>query len=147
MNKSVVALYREAAQMLPNKSNDDYIAFVEKLNDIDEYAYKRDYINPLKYMDMRLSLDTDFMNLARKDIYNQEGENGLPENLKNNPMFAHFDAIKFEPKLVKSPAKLVRMLSAVNEVEASLNTAVRQMPMKDSGIEKIRTLKEIQQCQ
>jgi hypothetical protein len=147
MNKSVVALYREAAQMLPNKSNDDYTAFVEKLNDIDEYAYKRDYINPLKYMDMRLSLDTDFMNLARKNIYNQEGENGLPENLKNNPMFAHFDAIKFEPKLVKSPAKLVGMLSAVNEVEASLNTAVRQMPMKDSGIEKIRTLKEIQQCQ
>ena len=147
MNKSVIALYREAAQMLPNKSNDDYTAFVEKLNDIDEYAYKRDYINPLKYMDMRLSLDTDFMNLARKNIYNQEGENGLPENLKNNPMFAHFDAIKFEPKLVKSPAKLIGMLSAVNEVEASLNTAVRQMPMKDSGIEKIRILKEIQQCQ
>ena len=39
------------------------------------------------------------------------------------------------------------MLSAVNEVEASLNTAVRQMPMKDSGVEKIRTIKEVAQCQ
>ena len=147
MNKSVISLYNDVVQLMPNKSNDDYMLFIEKLNDIDEYAYKRDYINPLKYMDMRLSLDTDFMELANKDIFNQEGENGLPENLKNNPMFQHFKAIKFQPKLVKSPAKLVGMLSAVNEVESSLNTAVRQMPMKDSGVEKIRILKEIQECQ
>jgi hypothetical protein len=62
-------------------------------------------------------------------------------------MFAHFEAIKFEPKLTKSSTKLLGMLSAVNEVEASLNTAVRQMPMKDSGVEKIRTIKEVAQCQ
>ena len=147
MNKSVISLYREVAQMMPNKTTDDYTLFIEKLNDIDEYAYKRDYINPLKYMDMRLSLDTDFINLTKKDVFNTEGDDGKPENIKNNPMFAHFEAIKFEPKLTKSSTKLLGMLSAVNEVEASLNTAVRQMPMKDSGVEKIRTIKEVAQCQ
>ena len=97
-------------------------------------------------MDMRLSLDRDFMELAKKDIFNQEGEDGLPENLKNNPMYRQYKAFKFQPKLVKSSNKLIGMLASVNEVEASLSTGVRQNPMKDSGIETIRTLKEIQQC-
>ena len=146
INKSVMSLYREVAEAMPDKQSDDYTNFITKLNDIDEYAYRKDYINPLKYMDMRLSLDRDFMELAKKDIFNQEGEDGLPENLKNNPMYRQYKAFKFQPKLVKSSNKLIGMLASVNEVEASLSTGVRQNPMKDSGIETIRTLKEIQQC-
>ena len=61
-------------------------------------------------------------------------------------MYRQYKAFKFQPKLVKSSNKLIGMLASVNEVEASLSTGVRQNPMKDSGIETIRTLKEIQQC-
>ena len=146
INKSVIGMYKDYAEMLPNKTVPEYEEFVSKLNDLEEFSYRADYVNPLKYMEKRLSLDEDFMKLSQQKIYDVEGDDGLPENLKNNKMYKHFEFIKFEPTLVKKPKRLLNMLKNINDVEVSLLNGVRQMPFKDSGKEKTFKIREALDC-
>ena len=146
INKSVIGMYRDYVELMPNKTDEDYINFLTKLNDIEEYMYKRDYVNPIKYIEKRLSLDEDFEKLSKKKIYDIEGDDGEPESLKNNKLYKFNKYIKFEPTLVKKPKRLLNVLKSFSEVETSLVNGVRQMPFKDSGKEKILRMREAQDC-
>ena len=97
-------------------------------------------------MHLRMSLDQDFMDMITKDIYNIAGDDGMPENIKNNPMYAHMKYLKYEPKQVKSRSKVINMLKSVTEANNVLNTAARQNPMKDSGFEVFNTMGEYLKC-
>jgi hypothetical protein len=146
INKSVIGMYKDYIDLLPNKTSKEYYDFVNKLNDIEEYSYRKDYMNPLKHIEKRLSLDEDFVKISQQKIYDVEGDDGLPENLKNNKMYNHFEFIQFEPTLVKKPKKLINMLKNITDMESSLINGVREMPFKDSGREKTLKIREALNC-
>jgi len=146
INKSVISLYTEYASMMSGKNKEEYADFLQRLNDIEEFSSRKDYLNPSKYMHLRMSLDQDFMDMLTKDIYNIAGDDSTPENIKNNPMYAHMKYLKYEPKQVKSRSKVVNMLKSVTEANNVLNTAARQNPMKDSGFEVFNTMGEYLKC-
>lgn len=146
INKSVISMYADYASMMSGKNKQKYNDFLERLNDIEEFSSRKDYLNPSKYMHLRMSLDQDFMDMITKDIYNIAGDDGTPENIKNNPMYAHMKYLKYEPKQVKSRSKVVNMLKSVTEANNVLNTAARQNPMKDSGFEVFNTMGEYLKC-
>jgi hypothetical protein len=139
-------MYKDYIDLLPNKTSKEYYDFVNKLNDIEEYSYRKDYMNPLKHIEKRLSLDEDFVKISQQKIYDVEGDDGLPENLKNNKMYNHFEFIQFEPTLVKKPKKLINMLKNITDIESSLINGVREMPFKDSGREKTLKIREALNC-
>ena len=146
INKSVMSLYTDYASMMSGKNKEKYKDFLERLNDLEEFSSRKDYLNPSKYMHLRMSLDQDFMDMITKDIYNIAGDDGMPENIKNNPMYAHMKYLKYEPKQVKSRSKVINMLKSVTEANNVLNTAARQNPMKDSGFEVFNTMGEYLKC-
>ena len=146
INKSVISMYTDYASMMSGKNKEKYKDFLERLNDIEEFSSRKDYLNPIKYMHLRMSLDQDFMDMITKDIYNIAGDDSTPENIKNNPMYAHMKYLKYEPKQVKSRSKVINMLKSVTEANNVLNTAARQNPMKDSGFEVFNTMGEYLKC-
>ena len=107
---------------------------------------RKDYVNPIRYMDLRLSLDEDFIKLTKMDIYNYEGEDGVPADIRNNPIYKHNKFLKFKPKQVKSPKKVIRMLEAVTKMQSSLMTSVRQNPMQDSSYDTFKAVGEYLNC-
>tara|TARA_R100001082_G_scaffold50286_2_gene27240 strand:- start:3636 stop:12281 length:8646 start_codon:yes stop_codon:yes gene_type:complete len=146
INKSVIRMYSEYIDMLPNKNKGDYENFMRKLNDLEEFSARKDYVNPVKYMNLRLSLDQDFLEIIKKDIYNVAGDSGLPESLVNNPMFSHIKFLEFKPKQVKSSAKIGSMLKTVSKMHQDLMTSARQNPMRDSGYETYKMMGEYLEC-
>ena len=42
-------------------NKEKYKDFLERLNDLEEFSSRKDYLNPSKYMHLRMSLDQDFM--------------------------------------------------------------------------------------
>ena len=77
-----------------------------------------------------MSLDKDFLDMMRKDIYNIAGDNMLPDNIKNNPMYAHMEFLKYEPKQAKSPSKAINMLKVVSEANNALHTSSETKSIK-----------------
>ena len=146
INKSVIRFYNDYAKLMPNKDSDEYQSFLNKLNDLEVMSSRKDYVNPIRYMDLRLSLDEDFIKLTKMDIYNYEGEDGVPSDIRNNPMYKHDKFLKFKPKQVKSPKKLIGMLEGVTKIHNSLMTSARQNPMKDSAYETFKTVGEYLDC-
>ena len=71
----------------------------------------------------------------------------LPDNIKNNPMYAHMEFLKYEPKQAKSPSKAINMLKVVSEANNALHTAARQNPLRDSGYEVFNKMGEYLKCQ
>ena len=146
INKSVIRMYSEYIDMLPNKNKGDYEDFMRRLNDLEEFSARKDYVNPVKYMNLRLSLDQDFLEIIKKDIYNVAGDSGLPESLVNNPMLSHIKFLEFKPKQVKSSAKIGGMLRTVSKMHQDLMTSARQNPMRDSGYETYKMMGKYLQC-
>ena len=146
INKSVIAFYNDYVKLMPNKDSDEYQEFLTKLNDLEEMSARKDYVNPIRYMDLRLSLDEDFTKLTKMDIYNYEGDDGIPTDIRNNPIHKHNKFLKFGPKQVKTPAKVIKMLESVTKIQSSLMTASRQNPMKDSSYETFKTMGEYLDC-
>ena len=147
INKSVMKMYSEYADYMPDANKEKYQDFLQRLNDLEEFSARQDYLNPIKYAHLRMSLDKDFLDMMRKDIYNIAGDNMLPDNIKNNPMYAHMEFLKYEPKQSKSPSKAINMLKVVSEANSALHTAARQNPLKDSGYEVFNKMGEYLKCQ
>ena len=103
-------MYSEYADYMPDANKEKYQDFLQRLNDLEEFSARQDYLNPIKYAHLRMSLDKDFLDMMRKDIYNIAGDDGTPENIKNNPMYNHMKYLKYEPKQVKSRSKVIKML-------------------------------------
>ena len=70
----------------------------------------------------------------------------VPSDIRNNPMYKHDKFLKFKPKQVKSPKKLIGMLEGVTKIHNSLMTSARQNPMKDSAYETFKTVGEYLDC-
>jgi len=147
INKSVMRMYSDYADLMPDANKEKYQDFLQRLNDLEEFSARQDYLNPIKYAHLRMSLDKDFLDMMRKDIYNIAGDNMLPDNIKNNPMYAHMEFLKYEPKQAKSPSKAINMLKVVSEANNALHTAARQNPLKDSGYEIFNKMGEYLKCQ
>jgi|TARA_R100000479_G_scaffold159769_1_gene97034 hypothetical protein len=147
INKSVMRMYSDYADLIPDANAEKYQDFLQRLNDLEEFSARQDYLNPIKYAHLRMSLDKDFLDMMRKDIYNIAGDNMLPDNIKNNPMYAHMEFLKYEPKQAKSPNKAINMLKVVSEANNALHTAARQNPLKDSGYEVFNKMGEYLKCQ
>ena len=147
INKSVMRMYSDYADLMPDANKEKYQDFLQRLNDLEEFSARQDYLNPIKYAHLRMSLDKDFLDMMRKDIYNIAGDNMLPDNIKNNPMYAHMEFLKYEPKQAKSPSKAINMLKVVSEANNALHTAARQNPLKDSGYEVFNKMGEYLKCQ
>ena len=146
INKSVTQFYASYAEMIPDKSKENYIDFLKSINDLEEFSSRKDYLNPMKYIKLRLDNDKTFLEMIKKDIFTREDENGLPQHVKNNPMYTHLKYLKFEPKQIKSSKSLMSMLKSVNQVHGDLMTGARQNPMKDSGYESFRMMKDYAKC-
>tara|TARA_X000001388_G_scaffold27426_4_gene19374 strand:- start:3188 stop:11848 length:8661 start_codon:yes stop_codon:yes gene_type:complete len=146
INKSVINYYRDYADRIPNRTSEDYQEFLKQLDSMESALASKDYVNPMKYMELRLSLDETFEKLTKQDIYSQEGDDGMPMNIKNNPMFKHNKFLKFKPKQVKSSKKLIGMLKSVNDLQNSLIRSSEQNPMKDTDYERFNTLGQILAC-
>ena len=146
INKSVMRFYNDYVKLMPSKDSDEYQEFLSKLNDLEEMSARKDYVNPIRYMDLRLSLDEDFIKLTKMDIYNYEGEDGVPADIRNNPIYKHNKFLKFKPKQVKSPKKVIKMLEAVTKMQSSLMTSVRQNPMQDSSYDTFKAVGEYLNC-
>ena len=67
INKSVILMYTDYASMMSGKNKEKYNDFLERLNDIEEFSSRKDYLNPVKYMHLRMSLDQDFMDMLTKE--------------------------------------------------------------------------------
>jgi hypothetical protein len=100
----------------------------------------------MKYLKLKLEMDESFLEILKKDIFTMGNEQGIPTHLKNNPMYTHLKYLKFNPKQVKSTDKLVGMLRGVNQVHEDLMTGARQNPMRDSGYEAFRMMKDYAKC-
>ena len=146
INKSVTQFYASYADAMPDKSKEDYKKFLESINDLDEFSSRKDYLNPMKYLKQRLDNDEQFLEMIKKDIFTMADENGLPRHVKDNPMYTHLKYLKFKPKQVKSSKTLLSMLKTVNQVHEDLMTGARQNPMRDSGYEGFRMMKEYAKC-
>ena len=146
INKSVIRFYNDYVKLMPNTNDDDYKEFLTKLNDLEEMSSRKDFINPMRYMDLRLRLDEDFIKLTKKDIYNYEGEDGTPQDLRNHPMYKHDKYLKFKPKQIKSSRKIIGMLESINNMQNSLTLAAKQNPMKDSNYETFQAMGEWLKC-
>jgi len=146
INKSVTQFYSSYAKMIPDKTKDDYKEFLKGMNDLEEFSSRKDYINPMKYLKLKLEMDESFLEILKKDIFTMGNEQGIPTHLKNNPMYTHLKYLKFNPKQVKSTDKLVGMLRGVNQVHEDLMTGARQNPMRDSGYEAFRMMKDYAKC-
>jgi hypothetical protein len=146
INKSVITFYRDYVDKMKNKESEDFQDFLYKLNDLEEMSSKKNFINPIRYMDLRLRLDEDFIKLTKKDIYNQEGEDGTPQDMRNHPMFIHDKYLKFKPKQVKSSKKIIGMMQSLNNMQNNLTLAAKQNPMRDSNYITFKTLGELLKC-
>ena len=146
INKSTIEIYRDFVESYTDKTNEDFIKFVQELNDLDEFSARNDYINPIRYMKKRLDLDEGFRKLSKDNIYNVVGADGKPSNLLDNERYLGNKFFKFKPKLVKTDKKLISMLRNMREMKDELNRTVRENPVRDSGFETIRTLKEMRDC-
>jgi len=146
INKSTIEIYRDFVESYTDKTNEDFIKFVQELNDLDEFSARNDYINPIRYMKKRLDLDEGFRKLSKNNIYNVVGVDGKPSNLLDNERYLGNKFFKFKPKLVKTNEKLISMLKNMREMKDELNRTVRENPVRDSGFETIRTLKEMRDC-
>tara|TARA_R100001163_G_scaffold16672_1_gene15031 strand:- start:308 stop:709 length:402 start_codon:yes stop_codon:yes gene_type:complete len=132
--------------MMPDKSKEQYKDFLDSINDLDEFSSRKDYLNPMKYLKKRLDNDEQFLEMIQKDIFTMADENGLPRHAKDNPMYTHLKYLKFKPKQTKSSNTLLSMLKSVNQVHEDLMTGARQNPMRDSGYESFRMMKEYAKC-
>ena len=146
INKSVTEFYANYADMMPDKSKEQYKDFLDSINDLDEISSRKDYLNPMKYLKKRLDNDEQFLEMIQKDIFTMADENGLPRHAKDNPMYTHLKYLKFKPKQIKSSNTLLSMLKSVNQVHEDLMTGARQNPMRDSGYESFRMMKEYAKC-
>ena len=146
MNKSVTQFYMSYVNMMPDKSKQEYKEFLNSINDLEEFSSRKDYLNPMKYLKLRLDNDETFLEMIKKDIFTMADENGLPRHVKDNPMYTHLKYLKFKPKQVKSSKALIRMLKTVNQVNEDLMTGARQNPMRDSGYEAFRMMEEYAKC-
>lgn len=146
INKSTIEVYRDFVEVYTDKTNEDFIEFATKLNDIDEYSARTDYVNPLRYMEKRLSLDELFRKLSKDNVYDVIGQDGKPSNMLENDKYLNNKFFKFKPKLVKTNQKLISMMKGMREMKNELNRSVRENPAGDSGHETIRTIKEIADC-
>ena len=146
INKSVTQFYASYAESIPDKDKGEYKKFLESINELEEISSRKDYLNPMKYLKQRLDNDEQFLELIKKDIFTRADENGLPRHTKDNPMYTHLKYLKFKPKQVKSSKTLLSMLKSVNQVHEDLMTGARQNPMRDSGYEAFRMMKEYAKC-
>ena len=119
---------------------------LDSINDLDEISSRKDYLNPMKYLKKRLDNDEQFLEMIQKDIFTMADEIGLPRHVKDNPMYTHLKYLKFNPKQFKSPKTLINMLKTVNETHQNLMTGARQNPMRDSGYEAFRMMKDYAKC-
>jgi hypothetical protein len=147
INKSTIEVYRDFVETYTDRSNEDFIKFVEDLNDLDEFSARNDYVNPIRYMKKRLDLDEGFRKLSKDNVYNVVGPDGSPSNLLDSERYLGNKFFKFKPKLVKTDKKLISMLKNMREMKDELNRTVRENPSRDKGYETIRALKEIRDCQ
>ena len=132
--------------MMPDKSKQEYKEFLNSINDLEEFSSRKDYLNPMKYLKLRLDNDETFLEMIKKDIFTMADENGLPRHVKDNPMYTHLKYLKCKPKQIKSSNTLLSMLKSVNQVHEDLMTGARQNPMIDSGYESFRMMKEYAKC-
>ena len=146
INKSVISFYRDYVGLMENKETQEYEDFLIKLNDLEEKASRKNFINPIRYMDLRLRLDEDFIKLTKQDLYNQEGDDGTPQDMRNHPMFIHNEYLKFKPKQVKSSKKIIRMMKSINDMQNNLTLAAKQNPMKGSDFERFKSIGEMVKC-
>ena len=135
INKSTIEVYRDFVEVYTDKTNEDFIEFATKLNDIDEYSARTDYVNPLRYMEKRLSLDELFTKLSKDNVYDVIGQDGKPSNMLENDKYLNNKFFKFKPKLVKTNQKLISMMKGMREMKNELNRSVRENPAGDSGHE------------
>ena len=146
INKSVISFYRDYVRLMENKETQEYEDFLIKLNDLEEKASRKNFINPIRYMDLRLRLDEDFIKLTKQDLYNQEGDDGTPQDMRNHPMFIHNEYLKFKPKQVKSSKKIISMMKSINDMQNNLTLAAKQNPMKGSDFERFKSIGEMVKC-
>ena len=145
LNKSTIEVYRNFAETYTDRTNEDFIKFVNDLNDLDEFSARHDYVNPSRYMQKRLSLDEGFRKLSKKSL-DVVGADGKPTNMLDTENYLGNKFFKFKPKLVKSDQKLISMLKNMREMKNELNRSVRDNPVRDTGYETFRFLKEQKDC-
>ena len=131
---------------MPKTDDGDYERFSKQLNDLEEMSSMKDYINPIRYMDLRLRLDEDFIKLSKKDIYLYEGDEGVPKDIRDNPMYQHNKYLKFKPKLIKSTRKTISMLKKINDMQESLTLSAKQNPLRDTQYESFKSMGEFLKC-
>ena len=146
INKSVIGFYKDYADLMPKTDDGDYERFLKQLNDLEEMSSVKDYINPIRYMDLRLRLDEDFIKLSKKDIYLYEGDEGVPQDIRDNPMYQHNKYLKFKPKQIKSTRKTISMLKKINDMQESLTLSAKQNPLRDTQYESFKSLGEFLKC-
>ena len=146
LNKSTIEVYQNFAEAYTDKSREDYKKFIEDLNDLDLYAAKHDYINPMRYAQKKLELDELFTKLSKEEL-NTVDEKGNVRSELDNPIYADNKFFKFKPKQVKSDEKLISMMKNIRELSDELNRTKNQRPVSDKGADTIRDLKEIRDCQ
>ena len=74
------------------------------------------------------------------------GADGKPTNILDTENYLGNKFFKFKPKLVKSDQKLISMLKNMREMKNELNRSVRDNPVRDTGYETFRLLKEQKDC-